>query len=95
MERVMRIKKKHVFFWGAILVFSQLILWLIDFTVESTSSINRKAITELWYIRPMILVLGLFLMAYSQYPRSRLGRVGRWIYRFILWLIKTKRSAKK
>lgn len=93
----MVINKKHAFFWGAVLFFSQLLLWVIDLTAESTSFMNHRLIGEQWpwYARVLVLMPGLCLMAYSQYPRSWFGKVGLWVYRLILWLIKTKRSQKR
>lgn len=93
----MCIKKKHAFFWGGVLFFSQLILWIIDLAAETTGFMNHRIISEQWpwYARVMVLVPGLLLMVYSQYPRTQLGKLGQKIYRVIIWFMKTKRSQRE
>ena len=90
----MIIKKKHAFFWGGVLFFSQLILWIIDLTAESTGFMNHRIISEQWpwYARVTVLLPGLLLMVYSQYPRTKLGMLGQLIYRIIISFMKVKRS---
>ncbi|PNM55832.1 hypothetical protein AL544_006975 [Vibrio mimicus] len=98
MEKFLKIiRKKHPFLWGALIFFVQIILYLLGLRDDGSGYESRHWIdsNSPWYVHFSVAMIGIALMAYSQAPHSKLGRLGKPIYRFILWVLRQKRSIKQ
>ncbi|RBM33808.1 hypothetical protein DLR63_17860 [Vibrio tarriae] len=90
------IKKRRPFLWGAAIFLALITLSLLGLRDNGSYYQSRHWIdsNSPWYIQFSIAMLGVALMTYSQAPRSKLGQLGKQIYRFILWVVRQKQARK-
>jgi len=81
----MKICNKKSFYLGILFLIGLLIIYFVP-----DSSAQKGNIFDNWIGYLMLLFLGIIFISYGLYPKSFLGKIGKKIYDFFIWVNKKK-----